>query len=402
MRSRGTSSGFALGRRLFMGGAALASAALGKAPRDDGNDVAIGPGGFGTNFSPIERWHPALALPRLDDADRAEWVCFRERFVSSDGRIIDTGNGGTSHSEGQGWGLLFAESFDDPDTFDCILDWTAQVLRRPTDALHAWRYLPDQADHVPDSNNATDGDLFIAGALARAALRWGRPDHTEAANDIARDVLSLLVRQIGGRIVLLPGVEGFDHPDALTVNLSYYAFALLPFLAALAPSPLWDRMQADGRALIAAARFGRWGLPPDWLSVSRSDGSLSPASGWPARFSYDAIRTPLHLVWAGATLADINSAFVDYWSANPGDPPAWVDLRTGAVASYKAPSGIIAVSKLMMAKEVRELPSDFPSVLTAADYYSAGLTLLSRLAWKERYLAITVRSGSVVAGGLTL
>ena len=38
----------------------------------------------------------------------AEWQLFRNRFVDSEGRLIDTGNQGISHSEGQGWGLIFA------------------------------------------------------------------------------------------------------------------------------------------------------------------------------------------------------------------------------------------------------------------------------------------------------
>jgi endoglucanase len=95
-------------------------------------------------------------------AERAEWLSFRTRFIQPDGRVIDTANGGQSHSEGQGWGLLFAARFDDREMFDRINAWRLRVLRRKGDALHAWRCRPGPAELVDDNNNATDGDLLIA------------------------------------------------------------------------------------------------------------------------------------------------------------------------------------------------------------------------------------------------
>src|SRR4051812_34398211 len=80
------------------------------------------------------------ALSRASLLDHAEWAKFKARFGSVDGRIIDNVNGGVSHSEGQGWGMLFAVAFDDPDSFDRIYTWTKRTLRRPTDPLHAWRF----------------------------------------------------------------------------------------------------------------------------------------------------------------------------------------------------------------------------------------------------------------------
>ena len=69
--------------------------------------------------------------------------------------------------------MLFSVAFGDQQTFDLISGWTARNLARSEDALHIWRYLPNQHDHTPDHNNATDGDLVIAMALNRAAQLWG-------------------------------------------------------------------------------------------------------------------------------------------------------------------------------------------------------------------------------------
>jgi endoglucanase len=72
--------------------------------------------------------------------DQQEWEEFKQRYVTPAGRVVDTGNHRISHSEGQGWGLLFAVTFDDRACFDRMLDWTAHALHRPHDSLHAWRF----------------------------------------------------------------------------------------------------------------------------------------------------------------------------------------------------------------------------------------------------------------------
>jgi endoglucanase len=313
-----------------------------------------------------------------------EWDAFKARFLHPEGRIVDTGNGGVSHTEGQGWGLLFAAAFDDPTAFKAILQWTTRMLRRSRDALHSWRYVPGAANRVADTNNATDGDLFIAMALSRAARRWSRPDYAAAAATIVHDILRLLVRRAGPRTLLLPGVQGFETQQAFTLNLSYYAFPAMQELAACTRNPLWDDVRSDGLTLIRDGRFGQWMLPPDWLQISRTDGTLEPASRWPPRFSYDAIRVPLYLSWAGQTPADVGEAFRTYWGQQLPALPAWVDLATGAVAPYAAPPGMQAVGALSNAPPTSlELPVDFPSVAAAPDYYSAALTLLTRIAWQE-------------------
>jgi endoglucanase len=324
-----------------------------------------------------------LAQP-VRGAPALEWDAFKARFLQSDGRIVDTGNGGISHTEGQGWGLLFAVTFDDPVAFASILDWTTRTLRRSGDALHSWRYVPDAGGSVPDTNNATDGDLFIGMALSRAARRWARPEYATAAVAITHDVLRLLVRRVGTRTVLMPGVEGFSTERTHTLNPSYYAFPALQELATRTRDPLWRAMQLDGLALIHDGRFGQWMLPPDWLQISRKDGSLEIAEGWPPRFSYDAIRVPLYLAWARQMLPPVEQAFRTYWAQKAPAVPAWVDLASGAVAPYPAPPGMRAVAEVSgVGSTVLDLPAGFPALDSASDYYSAALIVLSRIAWQE-------------------
>ncbi|MBU8536441.1 glycosyl hydrolase family 8 [Falsiroseomonas tokyonensis] len=344
---------------------------------------------------------PSLAAPSLGlgaTGDRAgpgepaldpeEWRAFASRFLRPDGRVVDTANQGISHSEGQGWALLCAEQALDREAFDSILGWTRRVLGRPHDALLSWRFRPDASGHggqVDDPNNATDGDLMYAWALLRAGRRWRSADYTAEGVAVARDVLRLLVRQVGDEMVLLPGAAGFEQRDHVVINPSYYAFPAFRALAQAVPDPIWLRLASDGLSLLRRARFGRWGLPADWVALPRTGGRPSPAPGWPARFSYDAVRVPLYLAWAGLGREPAAAGAARFWSdPNHRRMPAWTDFGSDAISPYAAPSGIVAVAQLAIAKhaEVSPMPS-WPFSGEAKDYYSAVLTLLARLAWRD-------------------
>jgi len=330
--------------------------------------------------------HPQALAATVDLAD---WLNFRGRFVQANGRVIDTGNGGQSHTEGQGWAMLFAQRFNDRDSFERIHAWTQRVLRRPGDALHAWRCRPGAGEVVDDLNNATDGDVFIAWALLEAGARWNDASLTAEGTALAADILRLLMRGHAGRHVLIPSLRGFEHSDYMVVNPSYYIFPAFPVLAAACPDPAWLEVAADGLDLLRAARFGRFGLTPDWLAISSGTGEITPAPGWPVRFSFDAVRVPLYMTWAGlsAESAVVNPA--RWWADfSRRSQPAWVDLATGATSGDPAPSGMAAIATLTIAGVGGGVQA-LPGVAQAHDYYSAALTLLARLAWADAGLQAT-------------
>jgi endoglucanase len=283
--------------------------------------------------------------------------------------------------------MLFALTFDDRSTFDLIYQWTRANLKRPTDALHIWRWLPDRTDHTPDHNNATDGDLVIAMALLRAAALWDLPAYQQEALAIAEAIRNKLVVSNRRQLILLPGLHGFAGSQSLTMNLSYYNFVVMRALAEIDPSSVWQRLITNGEALIEGARFGRWMLPPDWLSVARGSGSLGIASGWPPLFSYDAIRVPLNLVWARALTPSIAAGFDAFWTNAASYQPAWANLRTNAVSPYAASGGFVAVKRITSAIANGSALGSLPAVATCADYYSAALTILARIAWMESQAA---------------
>jgi endo-1,4-beta-D-glucanase Y len=367
-RGSGGSGQAGLARRALLGGLAAATMLAPVA-------VRAAPGGAGQ-------------VPRdlMAPDEAAEWRAFRTRFIQQDGRVLDTGNGGQSHSEGQGWALLFAQRCDDREGFARVLDWTNRVLRRPDDALFAWHVRPGPAAVVDDPNNATDADLTIAWALLEAGRRWNVSAYRAQGRAIASDVLRLLVRESGGRRVLIPGLRGFEERDGLVLNPSYYVFPALGVLAESVPDPAWVELAADGLELLREAAFGRWRLVPDWLSLPHQQGAAPrPARGRPPRFSYDAVRVPLYLVWAGLAQEPAVAACGGFWG-DPAQhlPPAWADLTNDTVSPLQAPTGMLAIARLVQAGRAGggDL-AGLPTVAMAPDYYSAALSLLSRMAWRD-------------------
>jgi hypothetical protein len=327
----------------------------------------------------------ASAFPPPDGALRAAWADFRARFLLPEGRVVDTGNQGVSHSEGQGWALLCAERCGDRANFDLLLGWTRGALRRPGDHLHAWRYTPGSAQTVSDRNNATDGDMFIAAALLLAARRWNEPAYEAAGTAIARDVLRLLLRRAGGRTVLLPGAGGFEEQDHVILNPSYYAFPALRLLAQVVPDPAWLRLVADGVGLLRGAGFGRWNLPPDWMILWRADGTVSLPSRWPPRFSYDAVRVPLYMAWAGLQEELPVQRSLQFWNdrAHPY-LPAWADLESDRIATYPASGGIAVLRQWVHGRVTgADFKKDTVRLVRQDDYYDAMIKILILIANQE-------------------
>lgn len=306
----------------------------------------------------------------------SDWSAYKAAFLDPTGRIVDTGNNNISHSEGQGYGMWLAVLADAPADFELIWSFTSTELLVRDDGLAAWKWDPQANPHISDVNNATDGDILIAYALALASRQWGRADYEQKARSIAQTVLSTAVVQRGGRTLLLPGTIGFgekDRPDGPVVNPSYFIFEAFPVLNEIAPSPLWDALAKDGVAQISAFAFGTRKLPADWVSVKTKP---RPADGFAQEFGYNSIRIPLYLVRAGlgdAKLLERLSTGIVIEGGNM----ATFDLRTGAVKDVLSDAGYRIIPALM-ACMVKKTP--IPTELrqfTSTLYYPSTMHLLS-------------------------
>jgi endoglucanase len=314
--------------------------------------------------------------PASSLAASAEWEQFLRRHAQLDGRIID---GGASHSEGQGVGMLLAVHFKDRKTFDRIWQWTRQNLMVRDDGLLAWRWAPQVG--VTDRNNATDGDILVAWALIRAAAQWNSNEYLAAGSSLARSVRETLTRGTRRGLVLLPGVEGFDQNGTLVLNLSYWVFPAFREFDRVERSPVWSELIQSGHRLLAEAKFGRWGLPPDWL---RDGEKLSLLEDREARFGYDAIRIPLYLMWSRDAEETVKP-FRSFWAYFRGASflPTWTNLRDDSVDSHDALKGVRVI-----AAAVEVYPNlgqaQLPEMDGSQPYFSDALLLLTKMMLWER------------------
>jgi endoglucanase len=310
--------------------------------------------------------------------DSAIWTAYRTQFLDQSGRIVDTGNNRISHSEGQGYGMLLAVAAADRAAFDAIWSWTKGHLSVRADRLAAWSW-SDGAGQAFDNNNASDGDILIAWALAEAADFWENPDYLNEARAITKDIVEKSIRSSSNHgPILMPATRGFsanEQSDGPVVNLSYWVFPAFARLAQVMPGYDWSGLSQAGIDLLNAARFGDRRVPPDWLSLGQR--TLSPAGGFNARFGYDAIRIPLYVFWANAATPERLGAVAKAW-------PVELSHITLIDPGYRALADIAHC-----AASNRPYPDEFYQFRKNQNYYPATLHVLS-------IIAATIQGGSCV------
>ncbi|NLH80952.1 MAG: cellulase [Phyllobacteriaceae bacterium] len=323
----------------------------------------------------------ALPVPEL-------WKSWSARFVTPEGRVVDDVNGGVSHSESQGYGLILAVAAQDRDAFRRIWSWTRANLYLRPDGLASWRWQPGPAPNVRDPNNATDGDLLVAWALAVAGEAWSDAALTAASRRIARAVFDHTVVRTALGPAMLPAVDGFreaDRADGPVVNPSYWVFPALSDFARAMPDRDWAGLAETGAKILAATRAGATGLPPEWVSLK--GGAVAAAEGFPATFGYNAVRVPLYLAWTAGVRRDALAPFMTRWSADGAGAPkmAVVDLVGGRDIEPFADPGYRAIAALVAcALEGTRFPDDLRTA-EVDHYYPATLRALALIAVNTRH-----------------
>ncbi len=324
------------------------------------------------------------------------WDAYLQRFVSSDGRVVDLTGGGHSTSEGQAYAMILALVAGDRATFDAVLRWAEDNLAGGdlAERLPAWKWgrRDDGGWGVVDDNAASDADLWIAYALVEAGRLWGDPALSERGRGLARRIADEEVEavpELGP--MLLPGPHGFRLGEGRwRINPSYLPVQVLRGLAgAGAPGPWAEMVPAAVQLIRDSAPHG---FAPDWVEVRRGGEVVAdPVSG--SVGSHDAIRVYL---WA-AMLHDDDPAKAVLGARLQGPLRVWrdggavperVDPRTGAVLAAHGPVGFTAA----LLPWVRDLgrPGEWERLwgeieLTAADglygqpahYYDQNLLLFA-------------------------
>jgi len=304
----------------------------------------------------------------------AEWTSYVESFVTGDGRVVDTGNNGVSHSESQGYGLILSVLADDRPTFERIWSFTNTQLLVRDDGLASWRWDPAATPNLTDTNNATDGDILIAYGLALAGTAWDELEYTIAARRIVGILGRKMLVEADGMPAMLPGAEGFENlPNGRgpVLNPSYWVFEALPVFAELDPAINWGAVTETGIELIRRARITRSGLPPDWL-VLDDKGMVQPAPDFPIEFGYNGIRIPLYMMRAG-----VNPALLETFRKNADAQGLYkVDPVTGKkLEPINEPGYRLIQAGMECVAEGTAIPDDLKT-MAATSYYAATLQLL--------------------------
>lgn len=292
------------------------------------------------------------------------WEEFKRRHIR-EGRVVDSYSKLT-HSEGQGYALLFAVWAGDEPTFKQLWAFT-RLLRRP-DGLFSWKW---ERGRVTDPNNATDAEIYIAWALIEAARVFSSTYLGEAQSILT--ALRPLRRDTPHGPVLLPGVEGFIEREGerqvVIVNPSYWIFPAFSEFGSLTGDPFWASLTATGLRLLDYGYFGRHRLPPDWLRLT------DPLTVQPRpkpTFGYDAIRVPLFLAWGGHLEHPAISRFLKF--ARSPEFPGAVNLLDDSAVVERAPafSAVKRYLDQVIGSEIRQPLHTLPP-----DYYGLALLLLT-------------------------
>jgi endoglucanase len=288
---------------------------------------------------------------------------FFDRFVTGDGRVVRTDQGGDTVSEGQAYALLLAVADRDRGAFARVWRWTAEHLQRP-DGLLAWHWADGQ---VVDAMAATDADLDAARALALAASVFDEQSWRDAATRLAAAVLAeeTVASARGPLLVAGPWAQR----DPAVVNPSYFSPRAADLLATTTGDARWRDVDAASDAAVDA--LTRTSLPPDWATIDAAGAvHASPApDGAPAGYGQDAARMALR--YAESCAADDRERVAALWPRLRYSPHRSPLGAVAAAAAADAAGDRRARDTLLHRADVAEASSP--------TYYGAAWVALARV-----------------------
>lgn len=324
-----------------------------------------------------------LRTSDLTETARPVWEAWKSAYLRNDGRVVDVLQNNASHSEGQGYGAVLATEFNDREAFTRIVDWAETNLSIRGDSLLAWRYLPGETNPVPDLNNASDGDLFFAWALVRAAQKFNERSYLTRALATARALARTCILPSPANpneTLFLPAAQGFVHEDRVLFNPSYVMpLAMREVAAATGVTELAQTAQNAEAILL---RLAQTGPVPDWIQVT-ADG-MTTAPDFSANAGYEAMRIPLYLVWSGLNRHPAVSQMVRLYdrTVQPGVPvPTILEPVSGTVLEASNDPGYRALAALIScAGSTGQAGSLMPPFDPNQPYYPATLQMFAMIA----------------------
>lgn len=233
---------------------------------------------------------------------------YKKQFINSDGRVVDYSQNSITTSEGQSYALLRSVWADDKSTFDLVWKFTKNDLQHTNgDHLFSWRWgkrsdgtygtLPNGG-----SNSATDADEDIAFALILAGHRWGDQSYIDEADAIIPNIWKYETDIAVGKRYVIAG-NWATSGNELDIDPSYFAPYEYRIFAKVDTQDDWTSLIVPGYQLLsdsgtAAFNTGHGvGLPPDWLTLQKDNGTIKVASiaNADSNYSFDAMRVPFRI-----------------------------------------------------------------------------------------------------------
>lgn len=231
------------------------------------------------------------------------WAGYKQRFIQSDGRVIDPMfSGGLTTSEGQSYALLRSVWLNDREVFDRVWRWTQSNLQvRAGDKLLAYKWGKSEQGEwkVLDDATAADAETDTALALIFANKRWKDSNYQKQALEIMNGMWQRQVVTILGKPYLTAG-EWAPPQSQPTLNPSYLAPYALRIFAQLDSTHNWAGLVDTSYEIIRGCSEmevgGQYGvkLPPNWCSIDKLSGKYGPVLNNPnldTNYGYDAFRT---------------------------------------------------------------------------------------------------------------
>jgi len=234
----------------------------------------------------------------------SSWIQYKIDFITTDGRVLDKSLNNITTSEGQSYAMLRSVWMDDKETFDKTWKFTKENMKRPNDNLFGWKWgrlSQDKYGFLPDGgdNSASDASTDISLALIFAGYRWGSTEYLDESKKILADLWKIETAEANGKRYLIAGNWAVSDSQ-LIVNPSYLAPYAYRVFAQADPDREWETLIDPAYEILTKSsqenldKGQSVGLPPDWVSIDRQNGSLKATgiNNLTTNYSYDAIRTP--------------------------------------------------------------------------------------------------------------
>jgi len=318
-----------------------------------------------------------------ETANIVSWPSWAAEFLSAEGRVVDSQQGGISHSEGQAYGLLLAQASGEEASFRLIEEWTRQHLAVRQDHLMGWKWGPTSTHGtLLDWRNATDGDLFRAWALLRAARDSNCDGYEDRYHEIAQSLVDLCLApdpRVPTEWLLTPGAEARRAPDQVLVNPSYFMTRALRELGAATGQDALIRCADHAETVLS--EMADTGFLADWIDVTAT--GFSPSQEHDLRWGHDALRIPLYLVWSGRRSHPAVQVGADLLHRTTVPDHLAIEVGPdGAVRTISDLLGYQAVAALAECRGPVVLKESSVS-RTRSAYYPATLAMLAQVALRE-------------------